>query len=161
MTNKKVEFGNFGRLSFAFFPACSAKSVTSRSLPRLPFFLAFRTLPAHFIKNISTHCRQMHSALSKFSKGSHISRVSKKSATAISLCRGPSQCCFGRFCPWIINRCFFSRNPPTHTFFHLLNIQKLRCTILLANCFKEKSVYSNLIGALPLAPPKSNELSLS
>ena len=45
----------------------------------------------------------------------------QKSATAVSQSRGPSRCWFKPFCPRIIGRCFFSRTPASHTFFHLLN----------------------------------------
>jgi hypothetical protein len=48
-----------------------------------------------------------------------------------------------------MDRSFFPRNPATHYFFHLLNLLKLGCPILLANCFKENSVCFKLIGALP------------
>jgi len=48
-----------------------------------------------------------------------------------------------------MDRCYFSRNPVTHTFFHLLKTLKLGCPILLANCFKENSICFKLIGALP------------
>jgi len=161
ITIMKVVFGNTGRLPLAVLPACSAKSVAGRLLPRLPFFLASQTSLAHFFKNISTHCRQIHSALSKFSQGSQVLKVSKKSATAVSQSRGPSLSCFKRFCPGIMNRCFFSRNPASHTFFHLLNVLKLGCPILLANCFKENSICFKLIGTMPSAPPKSDKSSLS
>jgi len=161
ITTMKVVFGNSGTLPLALLPARSPKSVTGRLLPRVTFFLASRTSLPHFFRNISTHCRRIHSALSKFSKGSHFLKVSKKSATAVAQCRRSSCCCFKRFCPAIMDRCFFSRNPATHTFFHLLNALKLRCPILFANCFKENSVCFKLIGALPSAPPKSDKSSLS
>jgi hypothetical protein len=161
ITTMKVEFGNSGTLTLAFLPARRPKSVAGRLLPCIPFFLASRTSLAHFFRIISTHCRRMHSALSKYSKGSHFSQVSKKSATTISKLRSPFRCCFRRFCPGIIDRCFFSRNPATHTFFHLLNALKLGCPILLANCFKENSVCFKLVGAFASAPPKSDKLSLS
>jgi hypothetical protein len=45
----------------------------------------------------------------------------KHFATAISLCRHPSTSYFKQFCPQIMGRCFFSKNPATHTFLHLLN----------------------------------------
>src|SRR5882757_546466 len=116
-----VVFGNSGRLLLAFLAGCSPKSVAGHLLPRLPFFLASRISLAHFFKNISTHCRRIHSALSKLTNGSQVSNVAKKSATAVSQCRGPSRTCFNWFYPRIMDRCFFSRNPATHTFFHLLN----------------------------------------
>jgi hypothetical protein len=134
----KVVFGNSGRLPLAYLPARSPKSVAGRLLPALPFFLASRTSFAHFFKNLSTHCCRIHSALSKFYKGSQVSKVSRKSATADSQCRGPSRSCFRQFCPRIIDRCFFSKNPATQTFFHLLNVLKLGCPTLLANCISKK-----------------------
>jgi hypothetical protein len=161
ITTRKVLFGNSGTLPLPLLPACSPKSVADHLLPRLPFFLASPTSLTHFFRNMSTHCRRIHSALSKFSKGSHYLKVTKKSATAISQRRGPSHCCFKRFCPGIMDRCFFSRNPTTHTFFHLLNALKLGCPIHLANYFKENSVCFKLIGALPSAPRKSDKSSLS
>jgi len=157
----RVVFGNSGRLPLAFLPAHYAKSVACRLLPCYPFFLAFRTSPAHFFKNISPHCHRIHSALSKFSKCGQVLKVSKKSVTAVSQYKGPSLSCFKLFCPGIMDRCFFSRNPATHTFFHLFNELKLGCPILLANCFKENSICFKLIGTLPSAPPKSDESLLS
>jgi len=121
ITTMNVVFGNSGRLLLSFLLASSPESIAGRLLPRLSFFLASRISLAHFSKNISTHCRRIHSALSKLSNGSQLSNVSKKSATAVSQCRGPSLSCSNRFCPRIMDRCFFSRNPATHTFFHLLN----------------------------------------
>jgi len=144
-----------------FAPVRYPKSVAGPMLPHLPFFLASRTSLAHFFKNISIHCRRMYSALSKFSKGSQVSKFFKKSATAISQYRGPTRNGFNRNGPRIIDWCFISRNPATLTFFHLLNALKLGYPILLANYFKENSVCFKLIGALPSAPPKSDELSIS
>jgi len=161
ITTMEVVFGNSGRWPVALLPTRSPKFVASRLLPRLPFFLASRTSLAHFFKNISTHCCRIHSALSKFSKGSHVSKVSKNSATTVSQCRGPSRICFKRFCPRIMHQCFFSKNPATHTFFHLLNVLKLGYHILLANCFKENPVCIKVMEAWPLAPPKSDKSSLS
>jgi len=103
--------------------------------------------------NPLTHCRRIHSALSKISQVSHISKVSKKSATGVSPCRGSSLTWFKRFCPGIIFRCLFTMNPATHTFFHLLKVLMLRCRILLASCFKENSVWSKLIRVVPSASP--------
>jgi len=161
ITFMKVVFGNTGTLPLASLPVRSPKSVAGHLLPRLPVFHASETSLAHFFRNITTHCDRIHLALSKFSQGSHYSKVSKKSPTAISLCRGPFRCCFNRFCPGIMDRCFFSRTLATHSFFHLLNSLKLGCPILLANCFKENSVCYKLIGAMPSALPKSDESSLS
>jgi len=157
----KVVFGNSGTLPLAFLPVRSPKSLVGRLLPRPPFFLASRTSLPDFFQNISTHCHRIHSALLKCSKGCHVSKVSNQSATAVSQCRGPSRICFEQFCPGIMDQCFFSRNPATHTFFHLLNVLKLGCPIFSAHCFKENSVCFKLIGALPLAPPKSDKSSLS
>jgi len=161
LTTMKVVFGNSGRLPLALLPTCSPTSVAGRLLPRLAFFLASRTSLENFFKNIATHCRWIHSALSKFSKRSRVSKVSKKSATAVSQCRGPLRSCFRRFCPRKMDWCFFSRDPATHTFFHLFNALKLGCPILLANCCKENSVCFKLIGALPSGPLMSDESSLS
>jgi hypothetical protein len=52
------------------------------------FFLASRIALEHFIKNITTHCRQIHSVLSKLSNRSQTSNVPKKSKPAVSLWRG-------------------------------------------------------------------------
>jgi len=121
ITTMNVVFGISGRLLLACLLACSLKSVAGRLLHRLPIFLASRISLAHFFPNISTHCRRIHLALSKLSNGSQLSNVSRKSATAISQCRGPSLSCFNLFCASMMDWCFFSRNPATHTFFHLLN----------------------------------------
>jgi len=161
ITTMNVLFGNWGRLPVAFLPMSSPKSIDSRLLPRLPILIASETSLARFFKNISTHCRRIHSALSKFAKGSQVLKVSKQSATAVSQCRDPAHCCSRWFCPRIMDRCFFSRNPATYTFFHLLKALKLGCPILWANCFKENSVCFKLIGVLASAPPKSDESLLS
>jgi len=161
ITTVNVLFGNSGRLLLAFLPVCSPKSVAGCLLPRLPFFLASPISVTCFFKNISTHCQGMHSALSKLTNGSQFSNVTKKSATTISQCRGPSWTCFNRFYPRIMNRCFFSRNSATHTVFHLLNALKLGCPIVWVNCFKENTVCFRLIWGLPSAPLKSNKWSLS
>jgi len=121
ITTMNVVFGNAGRLLLAFLLMRSPESVTGCLLPRLPFFLASRILLVHFLKNISTHCWRIHSALSKLSNGSQVLNVSKESATAISQCRGPSRTCSKWFYPRIIDQCFFSKNPATHTVFHLWN----------------------------------------
>jgi len=155
-----VVFGNSGRLLLPFVPARSPKSVASRLLPRLLCFFASRILLAHSFKHISTHCWRIHLALSKIHNSSQVWNVTKKSATAVSQCRGPSGTFFNQFCPRIMDRYFFSRNPATHTFFHLLNALKLDYPILLANCFTENSVCFSLFDGLPSALPKSNESSL-
>jgi len=144
-----------------FLPACSPKSVAGWLLPPLPFFLASWTTLAHFFKKPSTQYRWMHSALSKFSKCSQVSELSRKSATVISQRRGSSRNCFKRNCPGIMDQCIFPKNPPTHTSFHLLKALKLCYPILLANCFKENSVCFKVIVTLPSAPHKSDESSLS
>jgi len=144
-----------------FLPARSPKSITSRLLPCLPFFFTVHTSLAHLFKDISTHCGQIHSPLSKISRGRHVSKVSKKCVTAILQCRGPSPGCFKQFCPRIMDRCFLCRNPATHTFFNLLKTLKLGYPIQFANCFKENPVFFKLIGVLPMAPPKPDKSSLS
>ena len=154
-------FGHSGRLLLAFLPAHFPKSIASRLLPHLLFFLAFRISLAHCFRNISTYCRRIHSALSKLTNGSQVSNVTNKSATTAIQWRGPPRNCFNRFCPGTMDRCFFSKNPTTYSFFHLLNALKLGCPILLANCFKVNCVCFRLIGGLPSAPPKSNKLLLS
>jgi len=118
ITTMNVVFGNSGRLLLTFLLTRSLKSVASRLFPPLPFFLASRISHAHFFEIISTHCRRILLASSKLSNGSQLSNVFKKSATSISQCRGPSLSCFNWFCPRMRDRCFFSRNPATHTFFH-------------------------------------------
>jgi len=109
ITTMKVVFGNSGMLTLAILPALSPKSIAGRMLPRLPFFLASRTSLADFFKNTSTHCRRIHSAIENVFNGSQFSKDSKTYATAVSQRRGPSLCCFKRFCPGIMDRCFFSR----------------------------------------------------
>jgi len=161
ITTSKVVFGNSGTLPLAILPALSSSSIAGRLLPCLPLFLTSQTSLEHFFKNIPTHCHWIHLAFSKFSKGSQVSTVSKKSYTAVSRCRCPSRSCFKRFCPRIRDRCFFPRNPATHTIFHLLKVLKLGWPIRLANCFKENSICFKLIGALPLAPPQSDKSSLA
>ena len=101
ITTMTVVFGNSGRLPLGCVPAGSPKSVAGRLLPHLPLFQASRTSLALLFKNISTHCRQIHLALWKFSNASQVSNVCKRSSTAISQCSGPSRICFKRFCPVI------------------------------------------------------------
>jgi len=73
-----VVFGNSGRLLLAILSTRSPKSVTGQLLSCLPFFLPSWIFLAHFFKNLSTHCCQIHSALSKLSNGSKFSNVSKQ-----------------------------------------------------------------------------------
>ena len=68
ITTMKVVFGNTGTLPLAFLPLRSPISVAGHLLPCLPFFLTSRTMLAHFFRNISTHCRRIRSAVSKFPK---------------------------------------------------------------------------------------------
>jgi len=77
ITTMKVVYDNSGIVPTGFLPPRSPESVASRLLPRCHFFLASRTSPAHFLKNISSHSHRIHSALSKFSKCSLVSKVSK------------------------------------------------------------------------------------
>jgi len=121
ITTMNVVFANSGRLHLAILLKRSPKSVAVRLLPRLPLLLAPRISLADFFKNISTHCQRIHFAVSKLSDDSQLSNVSKQSATAVSQWRGPFLSCFQWFCPWILDRCLVSRNPATHTFFHLLS----------------------------------------
>jgi len=121
-TTMNIECGNSGRLLFAFILACSLRSRTIHLFARLSFCFASWLSDAHFFKNISTHCRGIHSALSSLFNCRKLSKVSKKSAPAISQYRGPFQMYFKLFCPQIMDRCFFSRNSGNYTFFHLLNV---------------------------------------
>ena len=113
------------------------------------------------LRNISTHCRRIHSALLRLSNCSQLSNVPKTSATRESQCRGPSLSGLKWFCRRIMDRRFFLRNTATHTVMHLLNTRSLACPVHLANCFKENSVFIRLTVCLPSAPPKFNESSLS
>jgi len=122
ITTMNIVFGKFGRLFLSVVRVCSPKSVTNCLLPRLPFSLTFSISLAHFFRNISTHCRPINLALSKLSKGNHVSNVSKISVTAVSPCRGQSLSYFNQLCPWIIDQYFSSVNAATHHFFHLLNV---------------------------------------
>jgi hypothetical protein len=73
-----IVFGDSGRLLVGKLPARSPKAITGTLLPQLPFFLASPILLAHFFRNIATHCRRIHSALSKFTNGGQVSNVAKK-----------------------------------------------------------------------------------
>jgi hypothetical protein len=73
----------------------------------------------------------------------------KTTATTVSQGRSPSQSCFKWFCLQILEQCFFSRNPSTNNFFHLLNALTLPCPILLAHCFKENVFGFRLSGVEP------------
>jgi len=70
-------------------PICphTPKSVASRLLPCHSFWHASNTSHAHRFTNISTHCRKLHSSLSKWSNTSLFWNVDKKSTTAVSQCR--------------------------------------------------------------------------
>jgi len=105
-----VVFGNSRRLLLTFLPVCSPKSVAGHLLPCLPFFLTSRISLANFFKNTSTYSWQVHSALLKMTNSSKVSNLTTKSATAISEGRGPTWKCFNRFCPRIMDRCYFWRN---------------------------------------------------
>jgi len=157
ITTMKVAFGNSERLLLECLPVRPPESVAARLFPGLPSSLAFRTTHAHFFKYTSTDCRQIDSAWSNIFKRAQVTKVSKQSATSVSQSRGPSRSCFKQFCPRIMDLCFFSRYPATHTFFPWLKSLKLGCCMLLANCFKENSVCFKLIGAMPSAPPRSDE----
>jgi hypothetical protein len=85
-----VEVDNSGSLLPTLLPARSPQSVACRLLAHLPCLFASRIGLADFFRNISTHCRRIHSALSNLTNGSQNSNVAKKSATAISPCRGSS-----------------------------------------------------------------------
>jgi len=154
ITTMIAEYGNTGTLPFACVPACSPKSDAGHMFPRLPFFHPFRSTLAHFFQIISTHCGWIYLALWKFSNDTKDLKVSKQCATTVSQCSGPCSSWLKWFCSGIIDRCFHSSDPATHTFFHLINLLKLSCPILFANCFKKNSVYFKLIGSWPLAPPK-------
>jgi len=121
ITTMKVVFGYSGRVLSTVSLAHSPKSVAGHSFPCLCFFLTSRILLEHLFEYISTHCQRIHSAILKLSNSSQFSNLSKKSATPVSQYRGPSGTSFKRFCPWIMDQCVFSKNPATHTFFHLLN----------------------------------------
>jgi hypothetical protein len=75
--------------------------------------------------------------------------------------QGPSRSIFKWFRPWIMDRFFFSRNPATHTFFHLLQTPMLACLILVPNCFEDDSVRFKRIEAFASVLPKSNKLLIS
>jgi hypothetical protein len=125
ITTVNIVFGNSRRLLLASLLARSPQSVAGLLLPRLPCLHASQISQAHFFRNISTLCQQIHSALSKLTNGSQVSNVAKKSGAAVSQYSDPSRTCFNRFCPRIKDQCFFSRNPATHTFFHSLNALSL------------------------------------
>ena len=114
-------FGYSGWLLLMFWCKNFPKSVTGCFSPHGFIFLDSRISYTLFFKIIPIHCRQIHSTLSKFSNGRQFTNVVKKSSTTVSLCRGPSQSGFKHFCCQIMHRCFFSRNPVTHSFFRLLN----------------------------------------
>jgi len=121
ITSMNVVFGKSGRLLSASLLVHSPKSDTGWFLPSLYFFLPSQILLVHFFKHISTHHWRIHSVLSILSNCSQFSDVAKKSATTIFLCRGPSRTSFNVFGPWIMDWCFFSKNPASLTSFYLLN----------------------------------------
>ena len=121
ITTVTFVFGNSGPLRFTMLLTHSPKSVTGCCLPRVATFLASSIVVAHLLQNISTHCRPIHSALSKISNCSQSLNVTKKSATAVTQCGGPSRSCSKSFSPRIIDRCFFSTTIATNTFFHLMH----------------------------------------
>jgi len=81
----KVVFGKSGTLPPIYFPVCSPISVACCLVKHLPFFDTSRTSVAHFLKPVSTHCSQIHTALSKFSKR----QPGLESLHTISNCRLP------------------------------------------------------------------------
>lgn len=58
-------------------------------------------------------------------------------------------------------RWFYSLTPATDAFIHILNVLDLDCAMVWGNCIMGNSVYVGLIGALPFAPPMSDESWLS
>jgi len=161
ITTLKVVFCNSWRLPLALWHGRSRKSVTGCMVPCFPFVIASWTMHAHVFPNISIHCHWNHTPLSKFSNRSPFSQVTIQSPTGVPQYWGSFQSCLKWVCLWIMHWCFFSRNPATNTFFHLLNVPKYGCPILLPNCFKENSVCFRLIGALPSARPVTNTSSLA
>jgi len=121
ITAMNVVFGNAGCWLLAVLLVHSPNSVASRLLPHLPLFVAPWISLKHFFKTISTHCQWIHSVLSKFSTSTQFYNVWEQSATAVSQCRGASGTCLKWFCTLLMDQCFFSRYPATHTIFHLLN----------------------------------------
>jgi len=69
ITTMNVVVGYWGRLLLAILLACLPKSVTGCLLHLLPFFLASRISLAHLFKNISTHCRRIHSSIIEIIQG--------------------------------------------------------------------------------------------
>jgi len=161
ITTMNVVFGKSGWLPLDSFLVHCPTSVASCWLSHHPFFHASWIPLAHFFRNISTHCRQIHLALLKLSNGNQLSNVSKKSLTSVSQCRGSSLSCFKMLWPRKMDLCFFSKNPATYPYFHLFNALLLDWPSLLANCFKEYSVCFRLTGCVFSAPLNSNEFSLS
>ena len=83
ITTMKVVFGSSGRILVIFLLMRSPTSVAGHMLPYLPVFLNSRTSLAHFLKNISTHCRIIDSVLSKLSNGTR-SRMSPQNLQPLS-----------------------------------------------------------------------------
>jgi len=107
ITMMNAVFLNTGRYLFAFLLVHSPKSVNDRFYPRLHIFPRLSNFACTCLPKHPYHCGRICSALSTFSTVNQIWIVSKKSATAVAQCRGPSQSCVNRFCPRIMDRCFF------------------------------------------------------
>jgi len=109
---KNVVYGTLARCLVTFWPPFSRKSVACGMLARISICLAFWIFLAYFFKNISTHCCQIRSELSKLSAVSLFSNVSKISETPAFPWRGLSPSCFKSFCLWIMGWCFSPETQP-------------------------------------------------
>jgi len=103
ITTMDIVVGHAGKLLLTVVLARSPKYVASHLLPHLPFFLSSPDSLPDLFRNISTHCRHIHSPLSNISTHNQVLTLSKKSTTAVSQCRGPSLFCFNLFCPQIMD----------------------------------------------------------
>jgi len=92
-------FANLERLFLTGFCTLSHKSEAGCLSPSLSFFLPTRNLLSYFFNTISTHCCQIHSALSKLTNGSQFVIVSWKFATGVSQCGIPPWSCLKQFLP--------------------------------------------------------------
>jgi len=90
ITTKNIVFDISCRLPLACMPTHSPKYISGHLLSCILVSLISLLSLAYLVKDISTHCHQIHLTFTKLSNGSQILNVAKQFATAISQCRGPS-----------------------------------------------------------------------
>jgi len=112
-------------------------------------------------RDISIHCRLIHSALSKLSNSRQFSNITKQNPTAASNWISSPSSWFkwiGRHC---VDHYSFTRSAVTKSFFRLLNALQWASNNCVASNCNENSVCFRQIGGMPSAQPMSDKSSLT